>query len=142
MIIEKIDWDKPYGRMIGEIQNGARYNQDGIDFDVNGNRVTPITEAELEAECVANEAAGKVSEAEAAKKAAVQKASTVLAASLAEDPLAPKEVKVDTSMPDFDSWSKTDLMNFARNKYPNIRITARVTKAELLAKLKSQYNAG
>ena len=113
----KIDKSKPVGSIMGETHNKAAFIQNGIEFDNRGKRITALSPEEItagKAEVAAIEAATKSSEAneDAAKAAeALNKKEADKAA--AEAPPKP----VNDEMPNFANFTKSDMVNHARNVF-------------------------
>lgn len=66
----KLNRQKPFAEIYGELPNFARYEQDDVQFDAQGREVKPLHEVE---EALAADARSKEIEAEAKFNAEVEK---------------------------------------------------------------------
>ena len=132
-----LDKNAPYGQLYGEIHNCAMYVQNGIEFDAKGNRVTPITLAEKEAD----EAEKAAKKAQALAKEAFREANEELSVAQrieAEEAEKKKITFRNPEMPDFSDWTKKDMINHARNRF-GVTVDSKKTHASIKSQLEELY---
>jgi bacillopeptidase F (M6 metalloprotease family) len=110
-IIDKLNWDKPYGVVRGPSSDGIRYWQDNIGFDAQGGRVTPMVKEEMDAIAASGKAARLLQNAEAIRDKVIKKIAATA---------KPVEIEMTdaAALPlDFMEMSREDLINYARNHF-------------------------
>lgn len=118
----KIDWDKEYGTIHGVASNGAKYEQDGLQFNNEGVCITKNPKSKQAADKLATAASAKAS-ADAADKpqAEAEEAEDELAATVAEgeaEEAATEEVEAENAAAaavtsDVKAMTRKDLMQTA-----------------------------
>ena len=159
-----LDRKRTFGTIIGESQNGARYQQNGLDFDGQGRQVNtekaefvsvkeyavPVEidlEKDLNTEIVN---VPSITELEpVALDGDVQYSDQLEPEPEPEPPHQtsfevknaplPAKVKTVSNAPKIKNWTKKAVMNHMRMKFPDVEIDATIKTAEMKDKLRALY---
>ncbi len=137
-----INWDKPIGRIRGEIVNGGELIQNHIHFDREGVRVTPITPEERAADEREKAAMQVVLDAQESRSKAAKSTEAVNKAAAekhaAENPPPKKEGIPEGGFTPANGWTKPMMIATAKRKF-GVDLDPAAHYNTIAARLKALY---